>query len=174
MEEIWKDVVGYEGFYQVSNLGRVKSLFTNKIMSTYIGNNQYVSLRLARCNYGKTKLCLLHRIVAEAFIPNPDHLPQVGHKDETRTNNRADNLYWTNSVENNNTPQHCYRIAKGKKNVKPTFVQKSIVCDGTIYPSLQNFCQQHNNMNPPTVWRWLNKVTKMPKEWQERGLKYYD
>lgn len=72
------------------------------------------------------------------------------------------------------TPQHCHRIAKGRKNVKPPFVQKSIVCDGMIYSSLREFCQQHNNMNPPTVWRWLNRVTKIPKEWQERGLKYYD
>ena len=58
MEEIWKDVVGYEGYYQVSNMGRVKSLFTGNIMKTYIGNHGYISLRLARGIYGKTKLVL--------------------------------------------------------------------------------------------------------------------
>ena len=154
MEEIWKDVKGYEGYYQVSNMGKVRSLFTGNIMKTYIGNNGYVSLRLARCNYGKTKLVLLHRVVAEAFIHNPNNLPQVGHKDETRTNNSAENLYWTVSLENNNTQQHRDRIFKGRKGKKLCKPQRflKVVCDGNVYSSLTYFCKV-NNLNTPSVWR---------------------
>lgn len=173
MEEVWKDVKGYEGYYQVSNMGRVKSLFTGDIMKTYVGNNGYVSLRFARCNYGKTKLVLLHRVVAEAFIPNPDNLPQVGHKDETRTNNEATNLYWTVSLENNNTQQHRDRISKGRKGTKLSKPQRflEVVCDDITYSSLTQFCKM-NELNTPSAWRWLNGITAMPDDWKKRGLRY--
>lgn len=113
MIEQWRDVKGYEGFYQVSNLGRFKSLarrvnagsnanhkyqtIPERILHTYRAN--YTQVRLSRD--GKTKCYFVHRLVAGAFIPNPDNLPCVNHKDENRYNNCADNLEWCTYKYNN-------------------------------------------------------------------------
>jgi hypothetical protein len=118
MEEIWKDIEGYEGLYQVSNLGRVRSLArlstrpnprTGKPMTYMLkerilsGKNHsagYFSIHLYK--YGKGKMFLLHRLVAMAFVPNPNNLPEVNHKDEDKRNNRADNLEWCTQSYNVN------------------------------------------------------------------------
>ena len=113
MEEIWKDVKGFEGFYQVSNLGRVRSLdrisvsenrSAQKIKGTIkkvkVGKNGYYMVMFYKDS--KYKCAYVHRLVAQAFIPNPDNLPQVNHKDEIRTNNCVDNLEWCDSKYNNN------------------------------------------------------------------------
>lgn len=95
--ETWKDIKGWEGKYQVSNLGRVKSLnYCNtgnpSILKTGTDCNGYLKVTLYRNNKGKTYN--VHRLVAEAFIPNPQCFPEVNHKDETRTNNNVENLEW--------------------------------------------------------------------------------
>lgn len=103
--EIWKDVVGYEKLYQVSNLGRVRScthevVYKNgtihthvgKILSLAVNKSGYLQINLYR--NGHQKVCLVHRLVAEAFLPNPDNLPCVNHKDENRSNSNVDNLEW--------------------------------------------------------------------------------
>ena len=121
MEEIWKDVVGYEGYYQVSNLGRVKSLdrissngrkIKGKILSTKVNTPPYYP-RVSLSVNGKMKLVQVHRLVAQAFVynPDPEHKTQVGHKDESRTNNRADNLEWVTPKENSNMPKHIERLS---------------------------------------------------------------
>ena len=110
--EIWKDIVGYEGYYQVSNLGRVKSLdrvITNKmgVMRNFKGfvkkltpdANGYMTAGL--CRNGKNTKCLVHRLVAEAFIPNKEKLPFINHKDENKDNNHVDNLEWCTCEYNN-------------------------------------------------------------------------
>lgn len=103
--EIWKDIEGFNGRYQISNLGRVKSLNYNntkqeKILVNSLSNRGYyrVSLSLE----GQVKQYNVHRLVAEAFIPNPNQLPFINHIDENRTNNNVDNLEWC-SVQYNNT-----------------------------------------------------------------------
>lgn len=97
MEEIWKDVVGYEGLYQVSNIGNVRSLnwrntgsCRNLYLKHHINGYRQVELRFN----GKRKMFVVHRLVATAFIPNPQNLPQINHKDENKENNRVDNLEW--------------------------------------------------------------------------------
>lgn len=102
MKEIWKDVVEFEGLYQVSNYGRIKSLSNRSnhkeqiIMKQNINNKGYMQLTLCKNRKQITKK--VHRIVAEAFIPNPNNLPQVNHKDGNKQNNNVDNLEWcTNS-----------------------------------------------------------------------------
>lgn len=93
--EIWKDIPGYEGLYQVSNYGRVKSFHgrveKEKILQPYY-KQKYAQILLIKDK--KRKLARVHRLVAEAFIPNPDHKPQVNHKDENKRNNNVDNLEW--------------------------------------------------------------------------------
>lgn len=101
MIEIWKDIPGYEGLYQVSNLGKVKSLsFRNnqttikreKILSVLKKDNKYLYISLSK--NGKRKNKYIHRLVAEAFIDNKNKYPFVNHIDYDVTNNKVDNLEW--------------------------------------------------------------------------------
>lgn len=94
MIEEWRDVVGYEGIYQVSNLGSVRSLLFNKtkILKQGCATNGYLFVNLWKNK--KARPHRIHRLVAEAFLPNPNNLPCVNHKDETRDNNILENLEW--------------------------------------------------------------------------------
>ena len=231
MEEIWKDVVGYEGYYQVSNLGRVKSLdrissngrkIKGKILSTKVNTPPYYP-RVSLSVNGKMKLVQVHRLVAQAFVynPDPEHKTQVGHKDESRTNNRADNLEWVTPKENSNMPLHRERVSKanegkvlsaetkskislsqkgkykGEKNpfynkhhtneakkkmsdIKKMTYQggnhpqaKKVICDNIVYGSAVE-ASKALNINRNTLKCWLNGSNKMPKEWKDRGLRYFD
>lgn len=107
MTEIWKDVVGFEGFYQVSNLGRVKSIgrydsrgrfWGEQLKKTKPNNRGYIQISFHK--HGKEYYKLLHRVVAEAFIPNSDNLPQVNHIDEDKNNNAVENLEWCTNLYN--------------------------------------------------------------------------
>ena len=113
--ELWKDIKGFEGLYQVSTLGRVRSLDKyidakiknvdkvlkrGKILKPYYGKDGY--LRVHLCKNGKRTRFLVHRLVAEAFISNPDNLPCVNHKDEDKTNNYPCNLEWCTYKYNTN------------------------------------------------------------------------
>ena len=112
MNEVWRDVVGYEGLYQVSNLGRVRSVdrvtfstgtmredanyhFKGKLLKQGNRNasiSPYKQVVLYKDR--KHKTYGVHRLVAEAFIPNPNNLPQVNHKDENKGNDEKENLEW--------------------------------------------------------------------------------
>lgn len=113
MEEIWKDIVGFENIYQVSNLGRVRSLkrtvlhkdahggyakftYGGKNLKTVKNNQGYMVVPLGRANP-----CMrVHILVARAFIPNPDNKPMVNHIDGNKSNNNAHNLEWCTNQEN--------------------------------------------------------------------------
>lgn len=99
MIEIWKDIEGYEGLYQISSLGRVKSLdrydyigrfFRGKTLKPIIHNNGYAFISLSK--NGESECKSIHRIVAKHFLPNHNNLPEVNHKDEDKTNN----MVWVN------------------------------------------------------------------------------
>lgn len=112
--EIYKDIEGYENLYQVSNLGNVKSLKRNQLLRPS-NNDGYLCVVLSK--YNKQKTYKIHRLVAQAFIPNPDNLPQVNHKDENPSNNSVDNLEYCDCKYNNNYGTAIQR--RSKKTSKP-------------------------------------------------------
>lgn len=110
MEEVWKDIVGFENFYQVSSYGRVRSLdritisrrsknhLKGKILSTTLNTKGYPHIRLSK--EGKRETFRVHRLVAQTFIPNPDNLEIVNHIDSNKTNNNISNLEWCSEMDN--------------------------------------------------------------------------
>ena len=146
MEE-WKNIKGYEGLYQVSNFGRVKSLNYHRTGKEVLmkpgrfvmkSGNAYYGVKLYKDS--KMNVKLVHRLVAEAFIPNPNNLPQVNHKDENGLNNRVDNLEWCTRKYNTNYGTARERMKE--KRSKPVY-QYSI--DGELikeWPSLSEIGRQ--------------------------------
>ena len=117
--EVWKDVVGYEGLYKVSDRGNVYSVERMSSQGNKIGGrmlkpirhgNGYI--RVSLCKNGIKKNKRVHRLVAEAFIPNPEKLPQVNHKDENPSNNEFSNLEWCDARYNSNYGTRNERIRK--------------------------------------------------------------
>lgn len=125
MQEIWADIRGYEGLYQVSNLGRVKSLervtiskngkrYTCQELCLRFGNIKGYKFVVLRKDC-KSHQVLVHRLVAQAFIPNPDNLPEVNHKDENPSNNCVENLEWCTHKYNSNYGTAKIRMVESKK-----------------------------------------------------------
>lgn len=105
MEEVWKPVNSFEDYYEVSNLGNVRSktritndgkVIKGRLLSP--STSRYSTVQLYKCN--KATNCMIHRLVAQAFVPNPNNLKEVNHIDGNRLNNRADNLEWCTSRQN--------------------------------------------------------------------------
>lgn len=158
--EIWKPVVGYEGLYEVSNLGNVRSVDSMRIthnqygehLSKYKGRllkpgkNSDGYLYVNLCCQCVQKTFRVHRLVAEAFIPNPDNLPEVNHIDEDKTNNRVDNLEWVSHIQNMRHGTCIERFSKTLTNrndkSKPVgqYTRKWVLI-GT-YPSLREVWRQ--------------------------------
>ena len=146
--EIWKDIKGYEGLYQVSNMGRIKSLGNNKtrkekILSLKPSNNGYIKVYL--CKNGKQKPFSVHRLVAQAFLPNPDNLPEVNHIDENKENNHVKNLEWCDRKYNmtygtRNERASASRKGKKHKKHKKHKRKKQILCveTGEIFDTSQD------------------------------------
>ena len=146
--ELWKDIKGYEGVYQVSNLGRVKRVGRYKnqsgaewesgiILKPADNQKGYYFVNLSRDN--KTAQKYVHRLVAEAFIPNPENKPTVNHINCDRSDNRAENLEWTTYRENNNHSIKVMKDAgKSKRNNRLSKIVQQIDLQGNVikeYPS---------------------------------------
>ena len=209
MGEGWRDMEGYEGLYQISNLGRVKSVSRYQrdgrfreemIMKLTIGSSGYLTVTLHDKN-GEWKTFWVSRLVGLAFVPNPEGKPQVGHKDENKLNNISSNLEWVTQKENNGMPLRRERLSRanmGKRPSEETLKKlseshkgnkqsdeakqkiresdrnrfKPVVCDGVIYECTSD-CAKAYSKSRTLLYRYLNGKHKMPKIWQERGLKYY-
>ena len=114
MEE-WKDIEGYEGLYQISSEGRVKSLNYNHTGKDKILNgskNKYGYLKVCLYKEGKKKTHTIHRLVTIAFIPNPNNFPEINHIDEDKTNNRVENLEYCDRKYNINYGNRNEKMAK--------------------------------------------------------------
>ena len=147
--EEWRDVVGYEGYYMVSNLGRIAmvrnsydysrngKVFTKKctphICSTSIAPSTLYR-RMTFVKDGKQETRLLHRIIAEAFLPNPNNLPCVDHIDDNPSNSVADNLQWC-SYKTNNSKEHHRKAQSLAKNGRVDPKRKPLVAlkDGNLF-----------------------------------------
>ena len=133
MQEVWKDIKNYEGCYQVSNLGRVRNKI--KILSPQISNCGYLRIMLKNKHYS------IHRLVAEAFIPNLENKPQVNHIDGNKTNNYVTNLEWVTASENQ---KHNYK----KLHHKPSMLGKT----GSNHIASKHILQFDKNNNYIKKW----------------------
>ena len=163
--EIWKDVEGYENMYQVSNLGRVKSLartrkgryeceakVKEKILKPHLSTGGYYSLHFYKDNKRKGKV--IHRLVAEAFLNNPNNLPQVNHKDEVKINNITSNLEWCTNQYNGE-----YSTAKHYKVINPEGKMIEIF-------NMRKFCRE-NELNGETMNQVCKGKIKCHRGWRK-------
>ena len=177
MEEIYKDIKDLEGKYQVSNWGNVMSLNYNgtgkpRLMKTVKNKFGYLIIKLFKDR--KPKMFRVNRLVAEAFIPNPNNLPQVNHKDEDKTNNRVDNLEWCDNKYNCNYGTRNERMAKtntnGKKSKKVLQFTKSgefirewpstMECErnGFYNSHVSACCRGEQKTHKGFIWRYKKEV----------------
>ena len=171
--EIWKDIPNYEGLYQASNLGRIKSLKrkakkeynNNRIVPERIMNGSknedgYLKVHFKNKEKNINKVLFIHRLVAETFIPNPKKLPQVNHKDGNKLNNNIDNLEWCSNLYNQ---QHAWKnklhtptIHKGisikQYDLKGNFIKE--------YPSISS-ASKETKINISNIYYVLNKKRNM-------------
>ena len=123
--EHWKEIAGYEGLYEVSDLGRVKSLKYGKERILKPQKNTRGYLKVALCKDGKVEQPKIHRLVAEAFIPNPNNLETINHKDEVKTNNTVGNLEWMSVKDNNNYGTRNKRVGEAHSKQVQMFDKKT-------------------------------------------------
>jgi hypothetical protein len=180
--EIWKDIIGYEGYYQISNLGNVKSLnrivknkngYRNtgeRLLKIYLPKDSQHYPFVILCKNGKTENKLIHRLVATAFVTNDDpiHKTQVNHIDENKMNNSSDNLEWCTPKYN---AEYGTRIERTKKSTTNNQSWKRVLCEetGKTYRSIRSasmdtgdcehtiarMCNGLNTKNLKYHWRYV-------------------
>lgn len=163
MEEVWKDIKGYEGIYQVSNFGNVRRV---KMLKQYYDESKGYNVVCLSKN-GNSKVVKVHQLVAKAFIPNPDNKSCIDHINTDRTDNRVENLRWVTQEENRNNPiSVTHNILAQKDRMKPVVqmtkegyfkgMYRSIAyagkCNGKSPATIHAYC--NNKLFAPTGDRW--------------------
>lgn len=146
--EVWKDIKGFKGVYQISNLGRLKSFkkdTNGKVLSNTNKKGDYFSVILRKGD--KVRSVRIHQLVAEAFLPNPDNLPQVHHKDGNKQNNCVDNLEWVSTREHRLISQQQYPntiecLITYNKFIRPKVVQQYSL-NGEFLAEYNNCIEAH-------------------------------
>jgi hypothetical protein len=183
MKEIWKDIEGYEGLYQISNLGNVKVL--DRIVNSAIKNNKIVKrvgkmlkqynkqgyMQVTLTNNNVRKYFKVHRLVALTFIPNPNNFPQVNHRDENPLNNCVDNLEWCTAKYNCNygTRNTCIhkntraaRIKVSQYDLKGNLIKtynsisEASKIRGVSFNTIRRYCSNITN-DKCYIWRYADK-----------------
>ena len=174
MKEVWKDVKGYEGLYQVSNMGRVKALnyhreHREKILTSSIKKGYYT---IGLCKNGKQRTYFIHRLVAIAFVEGYEEELVVNHIDGDKLNNQYTNLEWCTISENTkhafdkdlggfkNTQVKASKLGAEKRKMKISVYKDGIYIN--TYESKQD-CAKALNVNEKTIYNWLHKITKNTK-----------
>lgn len=174
-KEEWRPIKGYEGFYEVSSLGRVRSLdrvvkckngncqkFFGKIMKPRTNKDGYLTVALSMNNKQKSKQ--IHRLVAITFLPNPKKLPQVNHRDCNKQNNYVDNLEWCSCQEN---IQHALKtgvVKQGSEHHNAKLSKQQVQEIRAIYkPRSKEYnayiLARKYNVSRATIWRIITKNT---------------
>lgn len=150
-KEIWKDIEGYNGLYEVSSLGRIKSLNYNKtgkerILKGRDNGRGYLFVSLYKD--GKSKQYLIHRLVGEAFCENPHGYREINHKDECKSNNMAENLEWCSHSYNNIYNDKAKKV--GEKNSRPVFGINKVTNHIVVFSSAKE-ASKHLGINPSNI-----------------------
>ena len=143
--EIWKPAVGFEGRYEITNNGRCRSLLRRKKeLKPLEDRNGYLHYILTDSE-NKRHLCFVHRLVALNFIPNPDNLPEINHKDENKKNNNIDNLEWCDRKYNVNYGTCIERVAKANTNGKKSKKVLQLSLTGELIREWPSMMEAHRN-----------------------------
>lgn len=170
MEE-WRDVVGAEEYYQISSFGRVKNKGTGEILKpSKSGDYRHIELR-----YGINKHFLIHRMVAEAFIPNPFNFRCVNHIDENKENNHVDNLEWCSQKYNlsygKNATQRNQRIIQYDSNGNALKIWESMKeaseCLGINAEGISGCCRGKKKSCGGYAWTYAN-IVDIKKRWKKK------
>ena len=164
-KEIWKQIEGFEGFYEVSNLGRIKSLARPR--TTKGGGITYMPERILKQTvdkFGYCKVCLFkggvrhyckpHRLVAKAFIPNLDNKPEINHKDGNKENNSVSNLEWATPTENK---RHAYATGlNGGEHIKNRKPVNQYDKDNNLIATFPSINEAQRQTNTKNIWICCN------------------
>ena len=192
--EVWRDVVGYEGLYSVSNFGRImshkrKSKQGTTVLRCLPNRLNYTSVCLC-CAPKKIKRVAIHRIVAMAFLPNPCGYPEINHKDENPSNNCADNLEWCDRKYNNNYGGHNARQSATKRksgalakevhqydmdgNYMASYISSKEAERSTMIPHSNISYAANGKTDSAGGYMWTRvKVDRLPKYHFANGIKVY-
>lgn len=139
-EEIWKSIEGYNGLYEVSSFGRVRSIGFGRTRVLKLGKNTCGYFRVQLHKDGEMKKFLVHRLVAEAFVDNPMNKEQVNYKNEIKTDNRVENLEWMTRKENCNYGTRTERVARAQSKAVLQYTKDGVLVKE--YPSTQEASRQ--------------------------------
>ena len=157
MNEIWKDIEGFEGLYKISNYGKVKAIRSNRICFGSYDKDGYRQLALSK--NGVKKWFKVHRLVAGAFIANTDKFSDVNHKDEVKTNNHIENLEWCARAYNNQYGSRGKPVIQVKNDnivEKYRSITKAAKTTGNDISNIIACCQGRQKTCGGYVWRYAN------------------